>query len=80
MEQLTSKKIELITVSGVLLTLLSLLIAMALAFAMSTVIQWRGNESFYELLAVSILAFGIYYISFAALSKLFGKRLHLTKD
>ena len=80
MEQLTSKKVEVVTISGIALTLLSLLIAMILAFVMSTVIQWRGNESFYELLVVSILAFGIYYISFATLSKLFGKRLHLTKD
>lgn len=80
MELITNKKIEVVTISGIVLTLLSMTIAIIMAFAMGAVIQWKGNESFYELMTVSILAFGIYYISFAALSKLFAKRLNIAKE
>ena len=79
MEPITKGKLKAVTISGIVLTALSMIIAIAIAFIMSTIIQWKGNESFYELMAVSILAFGIYYISFAVLSKIFSSRLTIVE-
>lgn len=65
---------KIVSLSGIALIGLSLVISSGLVIALLALINWRGWDDFFDLMAIAILGIGVYYVSFGCLSYIVSRR------